>query len=316
MKIYLIDYNLDERENKKIYVSQYSSYKIGINVNGVDNSSISLIKDADTYINSEGDFKGYNTYSFEAGTPGTTTLEIYVPFSDTGITLPLTVITTDSTVAELSSGSGGSVEIPADLELSSLKVGNSDYPTINANENNLYLKGQDLKVTVDYPEYPFDVIRVADIYDMNTDETYQGVAIQCDDIQVNKTINCGNLNCYNGTISFNYLTGENFIGGIVDVPVDFNAPGIHTYRDEYSNPKLQMTGSNILIENPDKICKIVMGEYDDITGSGEIKSGFALHNITEMTFVDDAGMPQKVVPTDITDGSGMTYRVLTLQPLF
>ena len=64
MKIYLVNYNIDEREPKKIFVSQYSSYKIGIKVNGVDNSKIKLSKKTDgKVIAVEDDFKGYNTYN-------------------------------------------------------------------------------------------------------------------------------------------------------------------------------------------------------------------------------------------------------------
>ena len=119
MKIYLVDYNIDEREPKKIFVSQYSSFKIGIKVNGVDNSKIKFSKKIDGKpIAAEEEFKGYNTYSFEASTPETTSYNIWVPYSNTGITFTLEVITTDSTVAELSSGGG----IPDNLEVKSLKA--------------------------------------------------------------------------------------------------------------------------------------------------------------------------------------------------
>ena len=60
---------------------------------------------------------------------------IWVPYSNsnTGITFKLEVITTDSTVAELSSGGG----MPTDLELNSLKVTG----TLSVDGSNVYLKG-------------------------------------------------------------------------------------------------------------------------------------------------------------------------------
>ena len=134
MKIYLINYNIDEREPKKIFVSQYSSFKIGINVNGVDNSKIKFTRKGDEKpIAAEEEFKGYNTYSFEASTPETIEYNIWVPYSNTGITFRLDVITTDSTVAELSSGGG----MPTDLELNNLKVSG----TLSADGSNVFLKG-------------------------------------------------------------------------------------------------------------------------------------------------------------------------------
>ena len=133
MKIYLVDYNIDEREPKKIFVSQYSSFKIGINVNGVDNSKIKFTRKGDEKpITPEEEFKGYNTYSFEASTPETIEYDIWVPYSNTGITFLLEVITTDSTVAELSSGG-----MPTDLDVNSLKVSG----TLSADASNVYLKG-------------------------------------------------------------------------------------------------------------------------------------------------------------------------------
>ena len=134
MKIYLVNYNIDEREPKKIYVSQYSSYKIGINVNGVDNSKIKFTRKGDEKpIAAEDEFEGYNTYSFQAGTPETIEYNIWVPYANTGITFKLDVITTDSTVAELSSGGG----IPTDLDLNSLKVSGN----LSVDASNVYLKG-------------------------------------------------------------------------------------------------------------------------------------------------------------------------------
>lgn len=194
MKIYLLDYNIDEREPKRIYVSQYSSYKIGINIIGGDNSTIMLTKQGDSEpISSEGTFKGYNTYSFEAGTPETTSYNIFV----NGITFTLYVITTNSTVAELSSGSGGSAEIPADLELFSLKVGGEE-PTISADASNLYLKGEDFRLSVANNE----VIRTGEIWDDATASTRPGVEIICDNLTATT-----NIDCSNGQIYFNALTG-------------------------------------------------------------------------------------------------------------
>lgn len=184
MKIYLIDYNIDEREPKKIYVSQYSSYKIGINVNGVDNSKIKFSKKSDGKpIAVEEEFKGYNTYSFEAGTPEKTSYNIWVPYSNTGITYTLEVLTTDSTVAELSSGGG----MPTDLELNSLKVSG----TLSADASNVYLKGNDLYLRGGNVE----VIQTAnDIYDYSTGGTRQGVKINCDILNVENSIQTG-TNC-------------------------------------------------------------------------------------------------------------------------
>ena len=139
MKIYLMDYNIDERKPKRIYVSQYSSFKIGINIIGADNSKIKFSKKSDgVAITPEGTFKDYSTFAFEAGTPETTSYNIFLPTgSTTGMIFTLDVITTDSTVAELSSGG-----MPTDLELNSLKVGG----TLSADLSNVYLKGNKLNI--------------------------------------------------------------------------------------------------------------------------------------------------------------------------
>lgn len=311
MKIYLIDYNVDERENKKIYVSQYSSYKIGINVNGVDNSRIQLTKNSDeTLIPSEGDFKGYNTYSFEAGTPETNTLNIWFPYLDGGLTFHLQVITTDSTVAELSSGSGGSTEIPEDLELLSLNVGGEGSSNvIRAEPNLLYLKGQDLKVTVE--DY-YDVIRIDDdLYDPNSWEQYKGVRVNCDEIQVNKKIDCSM-----GLIAYNDLTGNYLAGNSGSFYNSFSSPGFSTYQDEWYKTKIDMNANITMRDENGGVnnggSEIILGEYDEHI-TGERKNGLALNNVTQMIFRDSSGSPLTVVPIQITDGNGMMYTVLGVQ---
>lgn len=195
MKIYLVDYNIDEREPKKIFVSQYSSFKIGINVNGVDNSKIKFSKKSDGKpIAVEEEFKGYNTYSFEASTPETTSYNIWVPYSNTGITFLLEVITTDSTVAELSSGGG----MPTDLELNSLKVTG----TLSVDGSNIYLKGNDL----DLRGGNVQVIHTSnDIYDYETGGYKKGIKINCDILNVENSIETSN----NGVINTNQLNSNN-----------------------------------------------------------------------------------------------------------
>lgn len=218
MKIYLIDYNIDEREPKKIYVSQYSSYKVGINVNGVDNSKIKFSKKSDGKpIAVEEEFKGYNTYAFEAGTPEKTSYNIWVPYSNTGITFTLEVITTDSTVAELSSGGG----MPTDLELNSLKVSG----TLSADASKVYLTGQDLKISI---KDRYDVIRIDnELWDPSTWAQYTGVHAICDELQVNKKINCSD-----GQIVYKELTGMTCLGDSGYFSSNFSSPGINSTQDD------------------------------------------------------------------------------------
>lgn len=294
MKIYLLDYNIDEREPKRIYVSQYSSYKIGINIIGGDNSSILLQKDANTFITPEGTFKGYSTYSFEAGTPETVSYNIVV----NDITFTLYVITTNSTVAELSSGSG-SAEVPADLELFSLKVGGEE-PTISADASNLYLKGEDFRLCAGESE----VIRTGEVYDYNTGETRKGVEIQCDSLTANNYI------------QFNDLTGNNIMGTSVNAYNNFGAPGLTSYNDlnEYFT-RIDMSGKTISMMADSSNGAIVIGEYGEYSTTGDylLKTGLKIDNITDMTFKDyDANVSYKVVPTDITTSDGITMKVLQL----
>lgn len=184
MKIYLVDYNIDEREPKKIYVSQYSSYKIGINVNGVENSKLKFTKKGDGKpIAAEEEFKGYNTYSFQAGTPEKTTYIIWVPYSNTGITFTLEVITTDSTVAELSSGGG----IPDALEVKSLTA-NGDISCTGT------FRGKSI----------------------NSIDSITGSSLTCDFINSNKRLTAPALRCEtneNGNLEFNVAASNISIYG-------------------------------------------------------------------------------------------------------
>ena len=201
MKIYLVDYNIDEREPKKIFVSQYSSYKIGINVNGVDNSKIKFSKKSDGKpIAAEEEFKGYNTYSFEASTPEKTSYDIWVPYSNTGITFTLEVITTDSTVAELSSGGG----MPTDLELNSLKVSG----TLSADASNVFLKGGN---KLDIKTEKNDIITA----------TNSNVDIYCTNLTANGDIEC------NGTFRGSSVQGNN-----LNCDSQFNAPGLTCSQEQ------------------------------------------------------------------------------------
>lgn len=300
MKIYLVDYNIDEREPKKIFVSQYSSYKIGINVNGVDNSKIKFSKKSDGKpIAVEEEFKGYNTYSFEAGTPEKTSYNIWVPYSNTGITFCLEVITTDSTVAELSSGGG----MPTDLELNSLKVGGVGLSNvISAEPNLLHLKGQDLKITI---KNRYDVIRIDnELWDPNTWEQYTGVRGECDELQVNKKINCSE-----GQIVYKELTGMTCLGDNGYFSSNFTSPGINSTQDNNYQPKLELTANSTTIKNENIGSEIVLGEYDDSINGGR-KSGLALNNVTQMIFKDSSESTYNLVPIQITDGSGKTHTVL------
>lgn len=241
MKIYLVDYNIDEREPKKIFVSQYSSYKIGINVNGVDNSKIKFSKKSDGKpIAVEEDFKGYNTYSFEASTPEKTAYNIWVPYSNTGITFTLEVITTDSTVAELSSGGG----IPTDLEVNSLKT-----------------KG-----------------------DISCTGTFRGKTIQCK----------------GGSIGGPFITCDERL----------SAPALRCETNENGNLEFNVAASNISIFG-DNGGNITLGQYYD-DSTTQYVNGFRLYGVSDLIF-NLNGNRMKAVPTFITDSSGTSHMVLSLQ---
>ena len=283
MKIYLVNYNIDEREPKKIFVSQYSSYKIGINVNGVDNSKIKFTRKGDEkLIIAEEEFKGYNTYSFEASTPETIEYNIWVPYSNTGITFKLEVITTDSTVAELSSGGG----MPTDLELNSLKVSG----TLSVDASNVYLKGNDL----DLRGGNVQVINTAnDIYDYSTGGTRKGVKINCDILNVENSIQTGS----NGVIQTNQLDSNN-----INCSNGLQAPGLTCSMD-------QSTGSLTLNTMADSAYFMGNNMYFQSMGT------FEFSGVTDLYFnFNKDGNILKAVPRDITDGSGNTYTVLALVP--
>ena len=287
MKIYLVNYNIDEREPKKIFVSQYSSYKIGINVNGVDNSKIKFSKKSDgKLIAAEEEFKGYNTYSFEASTPETIEYNIWVPYSNTGITFKLEVITTDSTVAELSSGGG----MPTDLELNNLTVSG----TLSADASNVYLKGNDLNLDVNIRNGNFQVIHTAnDINDYETGGNRKGVKINCDVLNVENSIETGS-NCM---IQTNTLNSNS-----VYCTNDLRAPGLTCSTEQ---------GTGL-------ISFATMA--DDVRFMGNAISFFSMGNlefngVTTLVFnFDNYGNLLKAVPRDITDSSGNTYTVLALVP--
>ena len=284
MKIYLINYNIDEREPKKIYVSQYSSYKIGINVNGVDNSKIKFTKKSDGKpIAAEEEFKGYNTYSFEASTPETIEYNIWVPYSNTGITFTLEVITTDSTVAELSSGGG----MPTDLELNSLKVSG----TLSADASNVYLKGNDL----DLRGGNVQVINTAnDIYDYNTGGYKKGVKINCDILNVENSIQTG----INGVIQTNQLDSNN-----INCSNDLRAPGLTCSME-------QGTGLLSFAAMADDVR--FMSNAISFYSQGNLE----FNGVTTLVFnFDNQGNLLKAVPRNITDSSGNAYTVLALEPM-
>lgn len=283
MKIYLLDYNIDEREPKKIFVSQYSSYKIGINVNGVDNTKIKFSKKSDGKpIAVEEEFKGYNTYSFEASTPEKTAYNIWVPYSNTGITFTLEVITTDSTVAELSSGG-----MPTELDLNSLKVSG----TLSVDGSNVYLKGNDL----DLRGGNVQVIQTAnDIYDYSTGGYRKGIKINCDILNVENSIQSG----INGVINTNQLVSNN-----IQCSNDFSGPGL-TCNVEQGTGKITMTAT-----------------ADNAFFQGYNLNFYAMenlefNNVTMLSFnFNKDGNILKAVPKTITDNSGNTITVLALEPV-
>lgn len=282
MKIYLINYNIDEREDKKIYVSQYSAYKIGIKVNGVDSSKIKFTRKSDgKLIVAEEEFKGYNTYTCEAGTPETTSYNIWVPYAKTGITFSLEVITTDSTVAELSSGG-----MPTDLELNSLKVSG----TLSANASTLYLKGNDL----DLRGGNIQVINTAnDIYDYSTGGTRKGVKIDCDILNVENSIQTG-TNC---TIQTNQLDSNN-----INCSNGLQAPCLTCSREE-------STGMLTLNTMADTAQFMANDMFFQSMGTLEF------NGVTDLYFnFNKDGNILKAVPKTITDSSGNTYTVLALEP--
>ena len=245
MKIYLVDYNIDEREPKKIFVSQYSSYKIGIKVNGVDNSKIKFSKKSDgKLIAAEEDFKGYNTYSFEASTPETTSYNVWVPYSNTGITFTLEVITTDSTVAELSSGGG----IPDNLEINSLKTKGNINCTGTLSAKSIQCKGGSIT----------------------------GPSLTCD------YINCDNV---------------------------LTAPSLRCDTNENGNAEFNVAASNISIVGD--YGNIALGRYYDDSEATYV-DGFRLYGVT-LLVLNINGARMKVVPTFITDNSGQSHMVLSLQ---
>lgn len=285
MKIYLVDYNIDEREPKKIFVSQYSSYKIGINVNGVDNSKIKFTKKSDgKLIAAEEEFKDYNTYSFQASTPEKTAYNIWVPYSNTGITFTLEVITTDSTVAELSSGGG----MPTDLELNSLKVSG----TLSADASNVYLKGNDLNLDVNIRNGNFQVINTAnDIYDYNTGGNRKGVKINCDILNVENSIQTG-TNCM---IQTNQLDSNH-----INCNNGLQAPGLTCSMEE---------GTGTLTLNTMADSAYFMGNNMFFQSMGTLE----FSGVTDLYFnFNKDGNILKAVPRNITDGSGNTYTVLAL----
>ena len=283
MKIYLINYNIDEREPKKIYVSQYSSYKIGINVNGVDNSKIKFSrKDDGKPIAVEEDFKGYNTYSFEASTPETIEYNIWVPYSNTGITFKLEVITTDSTVAELSSGGG----MPTDLELNSLTVSG----TLSADASNVFLKGGN---KLDIKTEKNDIITATnsnvDIYCTNL--TANG------DIECNGTFRGNSINSIGGSIIGSSLTCD-YVNGYKSLVT----PGFTAGDDGSGGTSTTITPDNLYI----------MASNTYIQGGA---GNFQINGITELTFnfSKDGNILKAVIKT-ITDNSGNTISVLALEP--
>ena len=284
MKIYLVDYNIDEREPKKIFVSQYSSYKIGIKVNGVDNSKIKFTRKGDEKpITPEEEFKGYNTYSFQASNPETIEYNIWVPYSNTGITFTLEVITTDSTVAELSSGGG----MPTDLELNSLKVSG----TLSADASNVYLKGNDL----DLRGGNVQVINTAnDIYDYNTGGYKKGVKINCDILNVENSIQTG----INGVIQTNQLDSNN-----INCSNDLRAPGLTCSME-------QGTGLLSFAAMADDVR--FMSNAISFYSQGNLE----FNGVTTLVFnFDNQGNLLKAVPRNITDSSGNAYTVLALEPM-
>ena len=279
MKIYLINYNIDEREPKKIFVSQYSSYKIGINVNGVDNSKIKFSKKSDGKpIAVEGDFQGYNTYSFQAGTPETIEYNISVPYSNTGITFLLEVITTDSTVAELSSGG-----MPTDLELNSLKVSG----TLSADASNVFLKGGN---KLDIKTEKNDIITA----------TNQTVDVFCTNLTANGDIEC------NGTFRGSSVNGNN-----LNCDSQFNAPGLTCSTEQGTGLISFAAMADDVRFMGDAIQFYSQGNTYIQGGTGD----FQINGITELTFnFNKDGNILKAVPRDITDSSGNTYTVLALVP--
>lgn len=282
MKIYLVNYNIDEREPKKIFVSQYSSYKIGIKVNGVDNSKIKLSKKTDgKVIAVEDDFKGYNTYSFQSGTPETTTYNIWVPYSNTGITFRLDVITTDSTVAELSSGG-----MPTDIELNSLKVSG----TLSVDGSDVYLKGG---TKLDIGTEKNDIITA----------TNQTVDIACTNLTANGDINCnGTFRC-NSILSYDYITSQSLTCDYVNGYKALVTPGF-TAGDDGSG------GTSTTI-SPDNL--YVMGSNMFMQGGA---GDFNINGITELTFnFNKDGNILKAVPKNITLSGGNTITVLALEPM-
>ena len=283
MKIYLVDYNIDEREPKKIFVSQYSSYKVGINVNGVDNSKIKLSKKSDgKLIAAEEEFKGYNTYSFQANTPETIEYNIWVPYSNTGITFKLEVITTDSTVAELSSGGG----MPTDLELNSLKVSG----TLSVDGSNVYLKGRN---KLDIGTEKNDIITA----------TNQNVDIFCTNLTANGDIEC-NGTFRGNSIHFNEsITGPSLTCDYVNGYKGLVTPGF-TAGDDGSG----VTNSTTI--TPDNL--YLMGNNMYMQGG---TGNFQINGLTELTLnINKDGNILKAVIKTITDSSGTTISVLALVP--
>ena len=282
MKIYLMDYNIDERKPKRIYVSQYSSFKIGIKVTGVDSSKIKFSKKSDgVAITPEGTFQGYNTYSFQASTPETTSYNIFVPTgSTTGMTFTLDVITTDSTVAELSSGGG----MPTDLELTSLKVGG----TLSADSSNVYLKGNKLNIGTEKN----DVIIATD----------QNVDIQCNNLTANNDITCtGTIRC-TSIQSWDSITSQSLTCDYVNGYKNLITPGF-TAGDDGSG------GTSTTI-SPDNLFLYGYNMYMQ-GGGGDLQ----IYGITDLTFnFNKAGNILKAVPKTITLSGGNTITVLALEP--
>lgn len=91
-----------------------------------------------------------------------------------------------------------------------------------------------------------------------------------------------------------------------------HAPSLTCYQDpETYETRLEGYASKIGLQC-DNAAEIRMGTYMDPNTYDE-KSGFALFNVTDMTFKMSSGDSYRVAPMDITDGVGMTYKVLTLE---
>lgn len=109
MKQYNIRYSLNDRSPQRIYVSKNSSFRVGVAMFANGEQVSAVLNDGEQDLSSVGTLDIYDSYELESGSEeGTSRYSV----KSGDATLALDVVTTNSNVAELKSGSG---DIPEDV---------------------------------------------------------------------------------------------------------------------------------------------------------------------------------------------------------